>query len=181
MQHKTTLVRAITLRSLLTLLVLLAAACTTLPPATSLDRPATHALANPRATPLGRSLVPLDAAHPGQSGFHLLSDGTQALQMRIALARAATKTLDLQYYIAEEDTTGRLLLAAALYAADRGVRVRMLVDDLNLDDNKRLMAALATHPSIEVRSAARGVASLHERRMCLRASTVSRAACTTRR
>jgi cardiolipin synthase C len=131
--------------------VLIVAACTTLPPTASLDRPASHALADPLATPLGQSLAPLSFAHPGKSGFRLLTDGTDALQMRIALARAATKTLDLQYYIAEEDTTGRLLLAAALYAADRGVRVRMLVDDLNLDDNKYLMVALSTHPSIEVR------------------------------
>lgn len=129
----------------------LLAACTTLPPATSLDRPESHSLADSQATPLGKALAPLDEAHAGQSGFRLLTDGTDALQMRIALARAATKTLDLQYYIASEDTTGRLLLAAALYAADRGVRVRMLVDDLNFDHSKRLMAALATHPSIEVR------------------------------
>ena len=127
------------------------AACTTLPPATSLDRTETHALSDPGDTPLGQALAPLVAAHGGQSGFRLLTDGTDALQMRIALARAATKTLDLQYYIAHEDTTGRLLLAAALYAADRGVRVRMLVDDLNFDDNRRLMAALAKHPLIEVR------------------------------
>lgn len=127
------------------------AACSTLPPATSLDRPATYALAQPEATPLGRALAPLVAAHGGQSGFRLLTDGTDALQMRIALARSATKTLDLQYYIAAEDTTGRLLLAAALYAADRGVRVRMLVDDLNFDDTNALMAALSTHPRIEVR------------------------------
>ncbi len=132
-------------------LVLLVAACSTLPPATSIDRPVTHALADPQATPLGQSLTPLDAAHPGQSGFRLLTNGTDALQMRIALARAATKTLDLQYYVAAQDTTGRLLLAAALYAADRGVRVRLLVDDLNLDDSRHLLAALATHPSIEVR------------------------------
>jgi putative cardiolipin synthase len=129
----------------------LLAACTTLPPATSLDRPVTHALADPGATPLGQALAPAVAAHGGQSGFRLLIDGTDALQTRIALARAATKTLDLQYYIAAEDTTGRLLLAAALYAADRGVRVRMLVDDLNFDDTRRLMAALSTHPKIEVR------------------------------
>lgn len=126
-------------------------ACTTLPPATSLERPASHALEHPDATPLGQALAPLVAAHGGQSGFRLLTDGTDALQMRIALARAATKTLDLQYYIAAEDTTGRLLLAAALYAADRGVRVRMLVDDLNFNDVKRLMAALSKHPKIEVR------------------------------
>lgn len=133
------------------LFVLLAAACSTLPPATSLDRPASHALAHPGTTPLGQALAPLVAAHGGQSGFRLLTDGTDALQMRIALARAATKTLDLQYYIASEDTTGRLLLAAALYAADRGVRVRMLIDDLNFDDAKRLMIALSSHPKIEVR------------------------------
>ncbi|WP_245982659.1 phospholipase D-like domain-containing protein [Trinickia fusca] len=130
---------------------LLLTACSTLPPATSLDRPVSHALAAPQTTPLGQSLAPLEAAHPGQSGFRLLTDGTAALQMRIALARAATKTLDLQYYIAAQDTTGRLLLAAALHAADRGVRVRMLVDDLNFDDSRQLMAGLATHPSIEVR------------------------------
>ncbi len=127
------------------------AACAALPPATSLDRPVTHSLSDPEATPLGRALAPLVAAHAGQSGFRLLTDGTDALQMRIALARAATRTLDLQYYIASEDTTGRLLLATALYAADRGVRVRLLVDDLNFDDTRRLMAALSTHPKIEVR------------------------------
>jgi cardiolipin synthase C len=138
-------------RLALVCLVILVAACTALPPASSLDRPATHALANPQTSPLGLALAPFSAAHAGQSGFRLLASGTDALQMRIALARAATKTLDLQYYIAEEDTTGRLLLAAALHAADRGVRVRMLVDDLNRKDTKHLMAALSTHPSIEVR------------------------------
>jgi len=71
--------------------------------------------------------------------------------MRIALARAATKTLDMQYYIANEDTTGKLLLGAALYAADRGVRVRMLLDDLNFKDIDSLMAALNAHPNISIR------------------------------
>ena len=98
------------------------AACATHPPATSLDRPVSHALSADIATPLRDALASPEAAHPGQSGFRLLADGATALQMRIALARAATKTLDMQYYIATEDTTGKLLLAAALYAADRGVR-----------------------------------------------------------
>ena len=71
--------------------------------------------------------------------------------MRIALARAATKTLDMQYYIANEDTTGKLLLGAALYAADHGVRVRMLVDDLNFKDIDRVMAGLNSHDNIEIR------------------------------
>jgi putative cardiolipin synthase len=138
-------------RWLALLFVACLAACTSLPPATSLNRPVSHALRDPGATPLGRALAPLVAAHANESGFRLLTDGTDALQMRIALARAATKTLDLQYYIAAEDTTGRLLLAAALYAADRGVHVRMLVDDLNFDDTRRLMTALSMHPNIEVR------------------------------
>lgn len=125
--------------------------CATRPPASAFDRPVTHALAPATTTPLGSALAPLDAAHPGQSGFRVLSSGTEALQMRIALARAATKTLDMQYYIANEDTTGKLLLGAALYAADHGVRVRMLVDDLNFKDIDDVMAGLNSHPNIEVR------------------------------
>ena len=133
------------------MLLSLVAACATHPPATTLDRPVSHALPASAATPLRDALVGPEAAHPGQSGFRLLPDGATALQMRIALARAATKTLDMQYYIATEDTTGKLLLGAALYAADRGVRVRMLVDDLNFRDIDRVMAALNTHPNIEIR------------------------------
>ncbi|KVL27951.1 phospholipase D family protein [Burkholderia sp. MSMB1835] len=138
-------------RALIVCALLPLAACATHPPATSLDRPASHALPADAATPLRDALAAPAAAHPGQSGFRLLADGATALQMRIALARAATKTLDMQYYIATEDTTGKLLLAAALYAADRGVRVRMLVDDLNFKDIDRVMAALNTHPNIEIR------------------------------
>ena len=129
----------------------LLSACATKPPATAFDRPVTHALPATETTPLRTALAPLEAAHPGQSGFRVLSNGTDALQMRIALARAATKTLDMQYYIANEDTTGKLLLGAALYAADHGVRVRMLVDDLNFKDIDRVMAGLNSHDNIEIR------------------------------
>ncbi|AJY13068.1 phospholipase D family protein [Burkholderia dolosa] len=140
-------VRALALGALLPVV----AACATHPPATALDRPVSHALPADTATPLRDALIAPEAAHPGQSGFRLLADGAAALQMRIALARAATRTLDMQYYIATEDTTGKLLLGAALYAADRGVRVRMLVDDLNFHDIDRIMAALNTHQNIEIR------------------------------
>ena len=126
-------------------------ACATRPPATDYPRAATKALPQSTPTALGAALAAPESAHPGQSGFRLLATGTDALQMRIALARAATKTLDMQYYIANEDTTGKMLLGSALYAADRGVRVRMLVDDLNFHDIGRLMAALNTHPLIQIR------------------------------
>ncbi len=132
-------------------LLSLVAACATHPSATTLERTVSHALPADAATPLRDALAAPGAARPGESGFRLLADGAAALQMRIALARAATRTLDMQYYIATEDTTGKLLLGAALYAADRGVRVRMLVDDLNFHDIDRVMAGLNTHPNIEIR------------------------------
>ncbi|WP_407655489.1 phospholipase D family protein [Burkholderia alba] len=125
--------------------------CAAQPPATALPRTVTHALPADTATPLSDALAAPERAHPGESGFRLLPDGAEALQMRIALARAATRTLDMQYYIATEDTTGKLLLGAALYAADHGVRVRMLVDDLNFKDIDQVMASLNTHPNIEIR------------------------------
>ncbi|KVD89690.1 phospholipase [Burkholderia sp. ABCPW 14] len=127
------------------------AGCATHPPATTLDRTVSHALPPDTSTPLADALAAPQRAHPGESGFLVLPRGDEALQMRIAVARAATKTLDIQYYIAAEDTTGKLLLGAALYAADRGVRVRMLVDDLNFKDIDRLMAALDSHANLEVR------------------------------
>ncbi|KDR28607.1 phospholipase [Caballeronia zhejiangensis] len=129
----------------------LVAACETRPPATAFDRPESHALASTETTPLATALAPLQKRHPDESAVRLLPTGTDALQARIALARAATKTLDMQYYIANEDNTGKLLLGAALYAADRGVRVRMLVDDLNFKDIDQIMAALNSHDKIEIR------------------------------
>ncbi|WP_061162032.1 phospholipase D family protein [Caballeronia temeraria] len=129
----------------------LVAACATRPPATAFDRPPSHALDASIATPLATALAPLEKRHPDESAVRLLPTGTDALQARIALARAATKTLDMQYYIADEDNTGKLLLGAALYAADRGVRVRMLVDDLNFKDIDQIMAALNSHDKIEIR------------------------------
>ncbi|QBQ97067.1 phospholipase D family protein [Paraburkholderia pallida] len=146
--------RAALARALLALLsVTLIAACATRPPATVFQRQTSSALptSESSATPLGAALAGPVAAHPDESGFRLLATGTDSLQMRIALARAATTTLDMQYYIANEDTTGKLLLGSALYAADRGVRVRMLVDDLNFHDIGRLMAALNSHPNIQIR------------------------------
>ncbi len=103
------------------------------PPTRDRIRPRHHASA---------AIAPLERQHPGETGPRLLPTGTDALQALIALACAATKTLDMQYYIANEDNSGKLLLAAALYAADRGVRVRMLVDDLNFKDIDHIMAAL---------------------------------------
>jgi len=87
----------------------------------------------------------------GQSGFRLMSLSTNALMSRVSLADRAEHSLDLQYYIFKNDATGRLVALHLLKAADRGVRVRILLDDLNLADEIRMFNALDSHPNIEVK------------------------------
>ena len=67
------------------------------------------------------------------------------------LARAAERSLDVQYYIWHDDMTGSLLLDALWQAAERGVRVRLLLDDNNTAALDEALAALDAHPNIEVR------------------------------
>ncbi|HWL28523.1 MAG TPA: phospholipase D-like domain-containing protein, partial [Burkholderiaceae bacterium] len=108
-------------------------------------------LSEARATALGRAIAPAVLAHPGRSGIHSLSDPHEAFAVRARLARAAEKTLDVQYYIWHDDTTGRLMLEELRMAADRGVRVRLLLDDNGITGLDARLAALDTHPNIEIR------------------------------
>ncbi|MEQ5767032.1 phospholipase D family protein [Halomonas sp. H33-56] len=104
-----------------------------------------------RDTALGEMLAPYVDAHPGKSGIHTLRNPHDAFAARLLLAEAAERTLDVQYYIWHDDITGSMLYQAMLDAANRGVRVRMLLDDTNtagLDDK---LAALDAHPNIEIR------------------------------
>ncbi|HLY53556.1 MAG TPA: phospholipase D family protein [Steroidobacteraceae bacterium] len=89
--------------------------------------------------------------HPGKCGFRLLVSGSDALMSRIWLIDHAKHSVDLQYFIFENDATGRLVSQRLLAAADRGVRVRLLLDDITLKNEDRLLGALAAHPNIEVR------------------------------
>lgn len=102
-------------------------------------------------TGLGRALSAGSEAHPGKSGVHALSDGRNAFAARVLLAQAAERTLDVQYYIWHKDMTGTLLFAALREAADRGVRVRLLLDDQGTSGLDTLLSALDAHPAIEVR------------------------------
>src|SRR5256884_9793234 len=90
-------------------------------------------------------------AHPGQSGVFALQEGLDAFAARVLLAGAAEHTLDVQYYIWHHDMSGTLLLEALHRAADRGVRVRLLLDDNNTTGLDPWIAALDAHPNIEVR------------------------------
>jgi putative cardiolipin synthase len=85
------------------------------------------------------------------SGFRLIGTGTEALQARLALIEAATRSLDLQVYQFKGDATGRALMRALRDAAARGVRVRVLVDDLYTAGDDGLWLALSSQPGVELR------------------------------
>ncbi|HEY0661633.1 MAG TPA: phospholipase D family protein [Lysobacter sp.] len=102
-------------------------------------------------TELDRELVPLLAEHPGRTGAILVPDGLDAFAARAISARRAGRSLDLQYYIWHDDITGRLLGYEAWQAAARGVRVRMLLDDMNAEGLDPGLLALDAHPNIEIR------------------------------
>ncbi|CCF10185.1 phospholipase D/Transphosphatidylase [Pantoea ananatis LMG 5342] len=100
---------------------------------------------------LEERLVPLCLHHPGLSGIHPLSDGLDAFAARYLLMEKAAKTLDIQYYIWQNDMSGRLLFSAMLAAANRGVIVRLLLDDNNTPGLDDTLAQLNHHPNITVR------------------------------
>jgi putative cardiolipin synthase len=90
--------------------------------------------------------------HPNSdSGFYLLENSNEALLTRLALADLASRYIDVQYFIWQNDETGRLLLDRLVDAADRGVRVRLLVDDLVLAGDDRNIAAITHHPNFDIK------------------------------
>lgn len=103
------------------------------------------------ATPLDRVFAPDEAARPAESGLRLVSDDIEAFAVRAHAARAAGRSLDLQYYYWRDDLTGGLIGREVLAAADRGVRVRILLDDINARGGDDVYLAYDSHPNIEVR------------------------------
>src|SRR5512138_2352455 len=91
------------------------------------------------------------AAHPGQSGSYVLDTGDEALIARAWLTDHAERTLEVQYFIWSTDNVGILAAEALLRAADRGVNVRVIVDDLLMDAPDESLLALAHHPNIDIR------------------------------
>ncbi len=133
-------------------LVAIGGAVRLLNPLPSLDgRTRSAALSDTADTPLGRAVTPGVAAHVGLSGIHALADARGAFAARMLLARAATRSLDLQYYIWHADLSGSLLFEEVRRAADRGVRVRLLLDDNSTSGLDPTLAALDNHANIEVR------------------------------
>jgi putative cardiolipin synthase len=133
---------------LLAVLVLLMSGCATLP--RHVEKIHSVALPNPDTTSLGR-IVAAEADGKHLSGVRLLASGEEALADLIALADHAERTLDVQYYIIHQDDSARILLQHVRMAADRGVRVRVLVDDLNTAGEDRRFMHLGKHANVEVR------------------------------
>ena len=102
-------------------------------------------------TYLGKQLAGIADEHPDQSGFYPLSDGIDALSVRLLMAERAERSIDAQYYLIKSDIVGNAFIYALLRAADRGVHVRLLVDDIFTSGYDAGMAGLVTHPNFEIR------------------------------
>ncbi len=127
----------------------LLAACTTL----NYDYPRleTSAFSEYEDTYLGRLYRADEKRNSGKSGVSLVTTGRNAFALRIAMTELAERSLDLQYYIWDPDQSGRILGQALLKSADRGVRVRLLIDDFSVKGRDEVLAKLGAHPNIEIR------------------------------
>ena len=128
--------------------VALLSACATL--RTDVPRVPSQSLPPDPQSPLGQAAAKV--LEPGQtSAFRLLESGRAALAARIDLTEKARRSLDLQYYLFHGDVSGQLLVDALLRAADRGVRVRVLLDDVDTAESEQAIIALDAHRNIQIR------------------------------
>lgn len=131
-------------------LFLLAGGCASLPE--NAHRQASYALADTDDTSFGKKTAArIETEGGGQDGFMLLESGLDAFVARALLAHYAERSIDVQYYLYHRDLVGRLLMHKLIQAANRGVRVRLLIDDMDLGGRDNSLLALDNHPNIEMR------------------------------
>ena len=130
-------------------LLLLLSSCASLPDNT--HRSESFAYTDTHNTRYGMAQQHAKRTHPGKSGFLLLKDGLDAYVARTILARGAERSIDVQYYMIHDDLVGDLFVHELLKAADRGLRIRILVDDIDLQGRTFNAATLSAHSNIEVR------------------------------
>lgn len=130
-------------------LLLVLGGCASLPP--NSDTLKSYALQDTTETRLGKAYRELKKNHSEQSGLLLLGNGLDAFTARLILAQGADRCIDVQYYMIHQDLTGALFLDQLIKAADRGVSVRILLDDIDLSDRDETLAILAGHPNIDLR------------------------------
>lgn len=131
------------------LIALFIAGCASAP----LDFPKEYSEALPDTgeTHLGREVAEWTAGHPGKSGFYPLTAGIDALGARLALIDVAETSVDAQYFLMKPDSAGRLFVMKLIEAADRGVRVRLLLDDIFTTVKDDVFVVMDQHPNIEMR------------------------------
>jgi len=133
----------------------------------SLNQPKSHTttLTDVDDTRLGENASNWTQENQGLSGFYPLSRGMDALGVRLKLAERAEKSIDLQYFLMKDDTAGFVMTSALLRAADRGVRIRFLIDDIFTSVPDRVFLLLDQHPNIKIRIfnpvSRRGIAKLN--------------------
>lgn len=125
-------------------------ACSTLPKQENIKPEYAYDI-DTQNTELSQIISPLKNKYPELTGYHVLYDPLEAIAARINLIEKAQKTLDLQYYIWDNDKIGSLALYKIIEAADRGVKVRLLIDDNNAKHMEGVYLALDQHPNIEVK------------------------------
>lgn len=140
---------SIAFRALFTGLILLSAGCSTLPRGASFPRQESHAI-TPDTNIVGHVLQSVTLKDE-LSAYQMLTNGVDGLAARLELINTAERSLDLQYYIFRADTSGSLIAQALLRAADRGLRIRVLVDDGESIEGDERLFALAAHPSVQIR------------------------------
>jgi len=118
----------------------------------TIERFPSRSFSNPEETPLGRLVTGAGGAEAEHSGVIQLGSGREALETRITLADAAARSIDVQYYIWRSDKTGRQLTQSLQVAADRGVRIRVLLDDYGVDQEDNAVVSLDAHANVEVRA-----------------------------
>ncbi len=115
-------------------------------------RPESHVPADAADSDLGNMIGALvESREDDRSGFYPVPNGIDALSARIVMARRAEKTLDVQYYLIHDDIVGRVFVRELLSAAERGVRVRLLLDDIITLGLDKGLVILDSHPNVEVR------------------------------
>ena len=146
--QKTSISQKLQLLTLAAIFALLGA-CATAP----FDYPKEHSVAitDTSDTHLAREVKEWTDANGGLSGFYPLQSGTDALGVRLRLMELAERTIDAQYFLMKDDSAGHIFAASLLQAADRGVRVRFLLDDIFTTVEDELLALINQHPQIQVR------------------------------
>ena len=143
-------------RAILACLILSSVGCAGImprarPDATEYKRDQSFSFPQTESTSIGETLAEDIQKNPGKSGFRIFEKGSHSLMARLALVRLAEKSIDMQYYGIGDDATAHLMMKSLLQAAERGVRVRLLIDSFTITEMKESLIVLENVPRIEVR------------------------------